>query len=79
MKGAILAVALAVANGVSATEHHAHRRHAHKAFHMERELNSTGSEPTCGTGCTTIYETITGAMTRMFVVYSCNRLGESVC
>jgi hypothetical protein len=64
MKAGVLAVAAALASGVNAGEYHAHRRHAHKAFHMERELNTTVSEETCGVGCTTIYETITGAMTR---------------
>lgn len=73
MKAGVLAIAAAIATGVSAGEHqhqHAHKRHAHKAFHIERELDSTGSEPTCGTGCTTIYETITGEMTRTLVVQS---------
>lgn len=62
MKAGVLAVAAAIVSGV-AGKHHALRRHAHEAFHLERGLLTTGSapEPTCG--CTTIYTTITGAPT----------------
>jgi hypothetical protein len=66
MRAGVLAVAAAFASGVSAGKHHAARRHAHEAFHLERGLLLTtgaASEPTCG--CTTIYTTITGEGTRM--------------
>lgn len=67
MKAGILAVAAAaLAGGASAADHHAARRHAHKVFH-ERGNNGTKAESTCGTGCTTIYEVVTGAMTRTFL------------
>ncbi|KAG9236306.1 putative beta-glucosidase btgE [Amylocarpus encephaloides] len=61
MRASILAIAAAVATGASAAHNHA-RRHAHQAFHLERNLLATGtgsgSAETCG--CTTIYTTITG-------------------
>lgn len=74
MKGSIIAIAAAIASGVSA--HAGHRRHAHEAFHMERGLyasasnivtavTGTGSEGSCG--CTTVYYTSTGAPTRTSV------------
>ncbi len=66
MKAGVIAVAAALATGVSAGKHHIARRHAHEAFHLERGLNlttATPPEPTCG--CTTIYTTITGEGTRM--------------
>jgi hypothetical protein len=62
MKAGFLAVAAAIASGVSAKGHH-HGRHNHEAFHLERGLYSTGSPETCG--CTTIYTTIYGEATRM--------------
>jgi len=65
MKAGVLAIAAAIASGVTASGNHAGRRHAHQAFHLERDLLlTTGSspEPTCG--CTTIYYTVTGEATR---------------
>lgn len=68
MKAGVLVIAAAIASGVSAGKNHA-RHHAHEAFHLdlERGLLTTGSapEPTCG--CTTIWTTITGEGTRMFI------------
>lgn len=63
MKAGVIAVAAAIASGVNAAGNHAGRRHAHQAFHMERNLLlTTGApEPTCG--CTTVYYTVTGAPT----------------
>jgi len=58
MKAGLLAVAAAIAVGVNASGHSGHR-HAHQAFHMERNANA--SEPTCG--CTTIYSTFYGEPT----------------
>ncbi|KAH8815224.1 beta-glucosidase 5 [Xylogone sp. PMI_703] len=75
MKGSIFAVAAAaIAGGVNG---HAHRRHAHEAFHLERGLYATAPAPvgtaistgvsggngdgTCG--CTTVYYTSTGEPT----------------
>ncbi len=62
MKAGFLAVAAAVATGVSAKAHK-HARHNHEAFHAERGVYSTGvPEATCG--CTTIVSTIYGEAMR---------------
>ena len=65
MKAGVLAIAAAIASGVSAGNHHAARRHAHEAFHMERGLMMTAPAPNATCGCTTIYTTITGEATCM--------------
>jgi hypothetical protein len=72
MKAGFLAVAAAIASGVSANGHK-HGRHIHEAFHAERGVYATGvystgvystgvPEATCG--CTTIVSTIYGEATR---------------
>ena len=63
MKAGFLAVATAMAVGVSASGH-AGRRHAHEAFHLARGLLTTGPAPEATCGCTTIYTTIYGEATR---------------
>jgi hypothetical protein len=60
MKAGLLAVAAAMAAGVSA-KGHKHARHNHEAFHAERGM----ANETCVAGCTTIYTTIYGEATRM--------------
>ena len=68
MKAGILAVAAAIATGVSAGNHHA-ARHNHEAFHLGRGLESSAPAPNATMcGCTTIYTTITGEGTRTFDV-----------
>jgi hypothetical protein len=61
MKAGFLAVAAAIASGVSAKAITT-VVHNHEAFHLERGLYSTGVPETCG--CTTIYTTIYGEATR---------------
>lgn len=66
MKAGVLAVAAALAAGVSASKPNA--RHAHAAFH-ERDLYLTaGTAPApqeTDCGCVTKYSTVTGEGTRM--------------
>lgn len=67
MKTGYLAIAAAIATGVSAGKHAAARRHGHEAFHQERHVNLTtasAAEPSCG--CYTSYVTITGEGTLYF-------------
>lgn len=54
MRSSILAVAAALALGVSASNHH-----AHDAFHKRGVKHSAEPEESCG--CTTIWKTITGS------------------
>jgi hypothetical protein len=62
MKGAIVAAAAAMlAGGVSAARAHGHR-HAHALFEKK---GVEAADEVCTPGCTTIYSTITGEMTRM--------------
>jgi hypothetical protein len=68
MKAGFLAVAAAIASGVSAKGHKHSARHNHEAFHAERGIYATGvystgvAEATCG--CTTIVSTVYGEATR---------------
>ena len=68
MKAGFLAVAAAIASGVSAKGHKHGARHNHEAFHAERGVYATGvyssGAPNATCGCTTIVSTIYGEATR---------------
>jgi hypothetical protein len=73
MKVSVVAAAAAMlASGVSAARHHGHR-HAHALFEkrgtnvtddVSDDIDDIIDDEVCG--CTTIYSTITGEMTRMW-------------